>query len=31
MSLWHLVFLAATLACLVGGLAVLTPRVFDLI
>ena len=30
-SLWTLVFTAATLACLVGGLAVLTPRVFDLI
>ncbi|MGD8214425.1 M50 family metallopeptidase [Aestuariimicrobium sp. Y1814] len=29
-QVWTLVFLLGTLACLVGGLAVLTPRVFDL-
>lgn len=29
-AVWTLVFLLGTLACLVGGLAVLTPRVFDL-
>lgn len=29
MALWHLFFLAATLACLIGGLAVLVPNVIS--